>query len=214
MCPNMCRALLPKCTYCCFFWAAQDFLGKRSQLKARPSTNELLFSYAGKGSASGSLSVKLTQWKPRPKRVVITAAIIKSGATMVELNLGANHELVATIMSGGKTATLTHGVKHVGSMTVTIVPGALSWAASCTIKTPDLTFTAEQVGVTWYAQENGSCMWARATTHHSSIRSCSCNAQEGFLGAPKKPAGILVRSPAALGTMYVYTCALCWSSLT
>ena len=127
-------------------------MGKRSQLKARPSTNVLLFSYAGKGTASGSLSVKLTQWKPRPKRVVITAAIIKSGATMVELNLGANHELVATIMSGGKTATLTHGVKHVGSMTVTIVPGALSWAASCTIKTPDLTFTAEQVGVTWYAQ--------------------------------------------------------------
>ena len=134
----------------------QDFLGMRSQLKARPGAKELLFSYASRNMASGSLSIKTAQWKPRPKRVVITAATITSGKTSVDLSLDANNNLVASIDSGSKTTMLTHGVKHVGSVTVTIIPGSLSWAASCTVKTPGLMVTARQVGGMWQAQDFGA----------------------------------------------------------
>ena len=131
----------------------------RSQLKAKQGAKELLFSYASSGMASGSLSVKTAQWKPRPKRVVIIAATITSGTTSVDLRLDASHRLVAFITSGSKTATLMHGVKHVGSVTVTIVTDKLSWDASCTVKTPGLTVTARQVGGIWRAQgfSAGAC---------------------------------------------------------
>ena len=172
----------------------------RSQLKARPSAKELLFSYAGKGMASGSLSVKTALWRPRPKRVVITAATIKSGKTSIDLSLDANHTLVASISSGSKTTTLMHGVKHVGSVTVTIVPGSLSWAASCIVKTQGLTVTARQVGSIWQAQVFGVGhvpLCCRACMLHFLMHARYSAVQEGFLGAPKKPAGILVRRPSA-----------------
>lgn len=188
-----------RCNQCCFFMNTQDFLGMRSQLKARPSTKELLFSYASKGMASGSLSVKTASWRPRPKRVVITAATIKSGKTSVDLSLDANHTLVASISSGSKTTTLTRGVKRVGSLTVTIVPGPLSWAASCIVKTPGLTVTARQVGVQAQDSGAGACVTLlyRACCSTLLTHSRSSAVQEGFLHAPKKPAGILVRRPLA-----------------
>ena len=126
-------------------------MGKRSQLKAKPAATVLLFSYAGNGMASERLSVRVARWKPRPNRVVTVAATVKLGAANVTLSLDASHRLVATIVSGGKATTLMKGMKKVGSATVTIVPGALSWAANCTIKTPTLTVTAQQVCKLWVA---------------------------------------------------------------
>ena len=123
----------------------QDFLGKHNQLKAKPGTTVLLFSYAGNGMASERLSVRVARWKPRPNRVVTVATTVKIGAASVTLSLDASHRPMATIVSGGKATILRKGIKKVGSATVAIVPGALSWAAICTIKTPTLTVTAQQV---------------------------------------------------------------------
>ena len=120
-------------------------MGKHNQLKAKPGTTVLLFSYAGNGMASERLSVRVARWKPRPNRVVTVATTVKIGAASVTLSLDASHRPMATIVSGGKATILRKGIKKVGSATVAIVPGALSWAAICTIKTPTLTVTAQQV---------------------------------------------------------------------
>ena len=131
----------------------QDFLGTRNKLKAKPGATVLLFSYGGKDMASEMLSVRVVRWKSRPNRIVTVSASVKFGTASVTLSIDASHRLVATIVSGGKATTLMKGMKRVGNTTVTIVPGALSWAASCTIKTTTLTVTAQQV-----CQAHGCCV--------------------------------------------------------
>ena len=160
---------LNNCCDNCFHCHPQDFLGKRSQLKAKPGATVLLFSYAGNGLASERLSIRVARWKSRPKRIVTVAATVKIGAAHVTLSLDASHRLVATIVSGGNATTLMKGMKEVGSATVTIVPGALSWAASCTIKTPTLTVAAQQVCSLMRATSRVSAYWPFAPCHQTYV---------------------------------------------
>lgn len=119
----------------------KDFMGKRSQLNAKPNTNVLFFSY-GKGAARGSLSLVAARWEPNPKRTVVVGVIATSGATTVTLRLDSSRNMIAKIVSGGITTTLTKGTKNVGGTTVTVRPAA----RSASIVTPTLTSTITQIG--------------------------------------------------------------------
>lgn len=147
------------------------------------------------------MSIRTAHWKPNPKRVVVVAATFKSGWNTVKLDLNANHKLVATITSGGKTVRLTSGAKKVGDMMVTIVPGKWAWSATCSIRTPTVTFTAQQV------RELGRAKWVLAhkiygrvvlrcsrlpTAPERSHTTMWLALQMGFKGAPDRASGILV----------------------